>query len=550
MMKNRPYPLYDDLPILDDLRQMIEIKAVSVPNQIAFRYMTDRKTLVEKTYGDFCQEIRWLGNYLLKRGVRSRKIALMGENSYQWLLAYFAIVTSGNVAVLLAKEYTAEEVTALLRQTDTDLLVASDSCHQAIGAGKRRLGKVRILSMSDMDEWLETGRRFMERGRNLYDAVQTDPYKMATIFFTSGSMGNSKAVMLSQRNMARNISYTMQLFYPPEGNVMAVLPFHHAFGLITAIMKAFHYRRPIFINSSLADFMREIPIARPKTLFLVPLFVETFSKTIWRTARKQGQEMKLRQGMLLSDGLLKVGVDRRRELFKDVLDKFGGELEYIICGGAPLDPKYVKEFRSLGVEILNGYGITECSPVLSVNRNFHSRDGSVGQTVPHLSFRIYQPDEDGIGEIQVKGETVMMGYYNDPAATEAAFVEGWYRTGDLGYLDRDGFLWVTGRSKSLIILNNGENVSPEGLEQELSRIPEVGEVVVYEEDGAITAEIFPDSTLELPEEQLRKTIQERVKKFNRGQPGHKKIHKIRFRTTEFEKTATRKIKRYQVGQGR
>lgn len=165
--KNRPYPLYDDLPILDDLRQMIEIKAVSVPNQIAFRYMTDRKTLVEKTYGDFCQEIRWLGNYLLKRGVRNRKIALMGENSYQWLLAYFAIVTSGNVAVLLAKEYTAEEATALLRQTDTDLLVASDSCHQAIGGGKRRLGKVRILNMSDMDEWIEKGRKFLERGRNL-----------------------------------------------------------------------------------------------------------------------------------------------------------------------------------------------------------------------------------------------------------------------------------------------------------------------------------------------------------------------------------------------
>ena len=548
-MKNRDYPLYHYLPKLENIRQMLEQKAVTVPDEIAFRYMVKHKTLVEKTYRDFYQEVRWLGSYLLKRGVRGRKIALMGENSYQWLLAYFAIVTSGNVAVLLAKEQTAAEVGILLAQSEADVIVTSAACRSVVETGKKKLGRVRLMCLDAMDEWMEKGRRFYERGRRPYDRLETDADALATIFFTSGTSGMSKAVMLSQRNMASDINFAVQNFCPTEGSVMAVLPFHHAFGLVTAVMMPFHYQRPLFINSSLADFMKEIPIAKPGTLFLVPLFVETFSKTIWRTARKQGQEKTLRRGMALSNALLRVGIDQRRKLFQSVLSKFGGNLEYIICGGAALDARYVKEFRSLGVEILNGYGITECSPVLSVNRNHYHRDGSVGQVLPGVSIRIANVDEHGIGEIQVRGDNVMMGYYHDEASTEEAFEDGWYRTGDLGYLDEDGFLFITGRKKNLLILANGENVSPEELEQLILRIPEVAEVVAYEEDKAITAEIFPDET-ELSEAEARKAIEEGVKQLNSELPNFKKIHKIKFRTSEFEKTATRKIKRYQVHQNK
>lgn len=550
-MRNRPYPLYHRLPDLDNLRQMLEIKASAVPNEVAFRYMKGRKELVEHTYHSFYQEVRWLGNYLLKRGVRGRKIALMGENTYQWLVCYFAIVTSGNVAVLMAKDFTEEEVTTLLRQTDVDILAASKNCWKVAEAASSRKSvgrKIFLMSFDEMDEWEEKGRNFFERGRNLYDAVQVDNKALSTIFFTSGTSGMSKAVMLSQFNICRDISLTCQLFYPTEGATIAVLPFNHAFGLVTAVMKPFHYQRPIFINSNLSSFMREIAIARPRTLFLVPLFIETMEKTIWRNAAKQGLDGKLRRAMKLSDGMLKMGIDRRREMFRNVLDKFGGEVDYIICGGAALDPKYVKEFRSFGIEILNGYGITECAPVLAVNRNHYYRDGSVGQMVPGLEFRIYQPDEQGVGEIQVKGDNVMMGYYKDEENTREAFADGYYRTGDLGYIDKDGFLWVTGRMKNLIILNNGENVSPEGIEQQLSRIPEVGEVVVYEEDHAITAEIFPDDSLELSDEDKQKAIEEGIRRFNADMPNFKKIHKIKLRKTPFEKTATKKIKRYQVGQ--
>lgn len=547
-MKNRPYPLYDTLPQLDNVRQMLEIKASTRPDDVAFRYMPSRKVIVEKTYKEVYQESRWLATYLLKRGVRNRKIALMGENSYQWLICYFAIVISGNIAVLLAKEFSSAEVAVLMNQADTDLIVASKNSLKVVEAGKKSMGRVRIMNMSDIEEWIEKGRKFYERGRHPLDGINIDVDKPCAIFFTSGTSGSSKAVLHTQRSLTANINQASKNYLPPaNSSTMAVLPFNHAFGLNTAVLMAFNYGVEIFINSSLADFMKEIPVAKPTVLFLVPLFVETFSKTIWRTAAKQGRDKTLRRGMALSNAMLKVGVDKRQELFKDVLGKFGGRLQDIICGGAPLDPHYVKEFRSLGVNLLNGYGITECAPVLAVNRNFYYRDGSVGQILDGVSIRIYEPDADGIGEIQVKGSNVMVGYYHDEAATEEAFIDGWYRTGDLGYVDKDGFLFITGRAKNLIILANGENVSPEELEQAISLFPEVGEVVAYEENGAITAEIFPDDTLEINPEEARKNIEAQIKAYNAKVPNHKKIHKIRFRNTEFEKTATRKIKRYQVG---
>jgi long-chain acyl-CoA synthetase len=254
--------------------------------------------------------------------------------------------------------------------------------------------------------------------------------------------------------------------------------------------------------------------------------------------------------MALSDALMKLGIDRRREIFSEVLSKFGGNLDYIICGGAPLDPRLVKEFRSMGVEILNGYGITECSPVLAVNRNHFVCDGSVGQVVPGLELRIDNPDNKGEGEVCIRGDVVMMGYYNDPVATAQVIdSDGWFHTGDRGYLNKDRFLFITGRKKSLIILSNGENVSPEELEQLVARIDEVTEVVVYEKDGAITAEVYLEEQEDGPSRsELAKTVQKKLKKLNDGLPNHKRIQKLVVRDVPFEKTATSKIKRYKAGQ--
>lgn len=545
-MKNKNYPLYDTLPALTDLRQMLEIKATQCPEKVAFRYIRNRKNLIEKTYGKFYEDVRHLGYYLLKRGIRGRKIAIIGENSYRWLIAYFATITTGNTAVLIAKDASVNEVATLLFQSDSEIVLTSRACKPIMDFCKERFAKkMRFVTMDEMEEWLKLGEKFSARGAKLYDNVVIDPDALSTIFFTSGSTGFSKGVMLSQRNMASNITNTTQLFIL-EGPTMAVLPFHHAFGLVTSVFKAFHYGYPVFICGNLANFMREIPIAKPQTLFLVPLFVETFSKTIWRTAEKSGQAKTLRRGMAASDALLKIGIDRRRQLFDSVLSKFGGELKYIICGGAPLDPRFVKEFRSLGVEVLNGYGITECSPVLAVNRNHFKCDGSVGQIVPHVDLKIDLPNEKGQGEICVRSESVMMGYYNDPDSTAQVIDEdGWFHTGDMGYVNKDGFLFVTGRKKNLIILSNGENVSPEEIEQYVERIPEVQEVVVYEDNHNIVAEVFPEET-DLSKEEITQVIQKKIDKMNAGLPNHKHVQTLRVRDTEFEKTATRKIKRYKA----
>ncbi len=545
-MKNKPYPLHHLLPEITDLRQMLEIKAREMPDSVAFRYMRGRKTLIERTYKTFYEDVQHLGTYLLKRGIRNRKIAIIGENSYRWLIAYFAVITTGNVAVLIAKDASVNEVATLLFQSDAELILTSRACAPIAEFCKERFRKRKtFVSMDEMEEWLEKGAKFQARGKQLYEKVKIDPDALSCIFFTSGSTGFSKGVMLSQRNMASDITNTTQLFRL-EGPTMAVLPFNHAFGLVTSVFMAFHYGYPVFICGNLANFMREIPIAKPQTLFLVPLFVETFSKTIWRAAEKQGMEKKLRRGIAASDTLLRFGIDRRDKFFQSVTSKFGGNLKYIICGGAPLDPRFVKEFRSLGIVILNGYGITECSPVLAVNRAHHWCDGSVGQMVPNIEIRIDHPNEKGQGEIIVQGENVMMGYYNDPDSTAEVIRDGWFHTGDMGYIDKNGFLFVTGRQKNLIILSNGENVSPEEIEQYVERIPEVSEVVVYEDDHNIVAEVFPEES-DLSRDEMEKVLQKRIDKMNKTLPNHKHVQRLKVRDTEFEKTATKKIKRYKAG---
>lgn len=313
--------------------------------------------------------------------------------------------------------------------------------------------------------------------------------------------------------------------------MIAFLPFHHGFGLIIGLMM-FHYGCNLFINKSLKTVEKALLEARPQTLFVVPLFVETFYKQVWSTARKEGKEKLLKALMKVSDGMLKLGIDVRAWWFSSVQKAFGGNLEYIISGGAALDTSYVRAFRSWGIEVLNGYGTTECSPCTAVNRNFYHRDGTVGLPIPGSQIRI-----GADGEVFVAGPHVMMGYYKDEEETKRVLKNGWYATGDLGFLDEDGFLTLTGRKKNLIILSNGENVSPEELEERFRTDPKVREVVVYEEEGLIVAEIFPEEGYLGNQEYFT----ELMRKVNRGRPVYKQVAKVKMRDMEFEKNTSMKI---------
>lgn len=528
MTRNRNYPLYEREEY-ETLSQMVWEKAQKCGDKIAFQYRRG-KNIFSVTYREYLDDAVSASKYLSDRCNGRSHIAILGENSYQWLVIFMATVMSGNVVVPLDKELDAAGIGGLLTHSNSQICVYSDAYSDI---AERLSGdcSVTVLSMRAAAEAQKIGGSDNTVPKEWCD---TDKHNAAAIFYTSGTSGKSKGVMLSQESMMADINFACKNFFL-SGDTLSVLPFHHAFGLLTSVFAPFNYEHTVFINSSLKNVKRDLLQAKPQMMMLVPLFVETFYKTIWQTAQKQGVERKLRLGITISNFLLRLGIDIRKILFRSVLSAFGGKLECIICGGAPLQEKYVQEFRSMGIEVLNGYGITECSPVVATNRNFYHRDGSVGQILKDCQVRIQN------GEIQIQGKNVMLGYYEDEAATQDAFEGKWFRTGDLGHIDEDGFLFITGRAKNLIILSNGENVSPEELENLLLVYELVKEVLVYAENEVITAEVFPDP--ETYVENMQKQIQDIVDTCNRMLPTYKRIQRLKVRQTEFPKTTTQKIKR-------
>ena len=527
-MKNKPYPLYE-LPAITDLRDLIDKRMQKNPEGIAFSYR-EKKEIIKITCRQFKESVEKLGTYLLMHGCHEMHIAIVGENSYDWVLAFMAITNSGNVAVPVPKDLEPEAINKMIVQTDCEMVFCSAAYIHKLEFVNEEIQK---FSFKEMNSFLEEGEQAIQSGRDDYANVKIDPDQLAAIFFTSGTSGDSKGVMLSHKNIASDINIACRNFVL-EGDTAVFLPFHHCLGLITAVLKVFNYNHCVFINSSLKHIPRDLKEIKPQTVFLVPLFIETFHKEILKQVKKENKEKKLKRGERLSQLLLCIGIDKRKVFFRDIHDFFGGNLEYIICGGAYLDQKYIDEFQRWGITILNGYGITECSPVVSVNRNHYQRKNSVGLILPGLQVKAAED-----GEILIKGENVMLGYYKDPEATAAVLKDGWYSTGDLGRVDEDGFLYITGRKKSLIILSNGENVAAETIENKVMESEGVAETVAYSENGRIIAEVYPE------EEYLNNTeyFETVRKKLNSKMPAGIQISEIRLRNTEFEKNVNHKIVR-------
>lgn len=529
-MKNKPYPYYTNEEY-HDLKQMVYSKAEKIPDKPAFSFSAAKNTVVTKTFKDFCDDVEAFGTYLLANGY-SGHTGIIGENSYEWLVAFFAIVNMGAVSVPIAKDLSADEIAQLIEKADCNAVLVSKSYTDLVSVQDG----IKLLSLNDISTYINSGLERIQSGDTSFINSRIDADKMAAIFFTSGTTGSSKGVMLSHKNMISDTIFACRNFRL-TGNSIAVLPFNHTFGLITAIMAQFNYEFCSFINKSTKRVSQDLLTAKPVGTFMVPLFIETFYRTIMSTAEKTGKLKKLQTAEKISNALLNVGIDLRKNLFKSVRNAFGGNMEYIICGGAPLEEKYVKKFRSWGVNLYNGYGITECSPVVSVNRNSYWRDGSVGPVLKGCEVRIAAD-----GEVLVKGDNVMLGYYNDEQSTAEALVDGWYHTGDLGHIDTDGFLFLTGRKKNLIILSNGENVSPEEIEARILNDDAVSEVVVYDDGGQIVAEIYPtDGFLD-----DKPHFDSLIRQINEGQPKYKQVSVVKLRKSEFQKNATKKIIRYKV----
>jgi len=510
-MKNEKYPLYQ-IDQVNDLKELVDQVAKKYGDADAFVYEKN-KELVNITYNQFKTDINVLSSSLLDLGIQNEKVAIIGNNSYEWVLIYFAVINSGNVIVPLDRELSVDQIKHILNDCGaTTFVFSNDYADAATQLQADNSSIKRVIKTADILEMLKKG-----KGKPLQQKINKEA--PAAILYTSGTTGAPKGVVLSQKNLALNAIGACQNILFSQ-NVLLVLPLHHSFSFTGGILVMLLSGVTIAINQSLRDIQKDIQQFKPRNILMVPLLVETFSKQIIMASK---------------------GSNDKAVLKKIATAAFGGNLTTIISGGAPLDKKYMEQFREFGITILEGYGITECSPIVAANRNHHYCDGSVGQVLSNCEVKIINPNEDGSGEICVKGETVMLEYYNNEQETKKAFEDGWFKTGDIGYVDEDGFLFLAGRKKNLIILSNGKNIHPEELEFViLNNIPYIKEVVVYAEDNKIVAEVFLDTE---GDPGCATKLQDDILKVNKTLALHKNIGKTVIRDSEFPKTTTKKIKR-------
>ena len=545
-MNNKPYPLYE-IPDVCTLRELVDNGREK--GEFVTAFYRGRHNDEPITFGDCSRIVERLGTYLLSLGLHSDHIAIIGENSTEWVLSFLAVTNSGNTAVPIDRGLPNEDLAELVLHSDCRAILYSEKCRRTMEF-LQDLGKpyidIMYMPLSEFDAYVADGARLLDEGNTQFEDVGETIGRdtLASIVYTSGTSGRMKGVMLSHGNLT---SDTVGACRNAEAeNAQLLLPLHHTFAWSSQMLAAFIYIKDLHISGNLKHILRDFQRNCPQNVAAVPMMVDMLYKGVWDTAKRSGSDRRLKRGIRLSRFLMKFGIDRRRSLFREVHENFGGRLALIICGGAALDPETEKGLYDLGIQVLNGYGITECSPIVSVNRNHHYKFGSVGLPLPCNRIKIDDPDENGIGEIMVAGSNVMLGYYKDPEATEAAFDGEWFRTGDYGRIDKDGFLFITGRKKNLIILANGENVMPEELEMKLGRLEYVVDVVCYEENGSITAEFYLD---EEHFSDARSRLEEDIGIFNRTMPMQKNISGVKIRDIPFEKTTTMKIKRYLLKQG-
>lgn len=509
------------------MKELLDYCADHYGNKTAFWHGKGEKE-AHHSYIDIKNDVAAFATYLHNHGYAEKHIALLGENSYAWIVAYFAVVNSGGVIVPIDKELDSDSITTLVQKADVSMLIHSNAYKEEAAATG-----FTTLSLREFSSYITEGNEQIANGDSFYSDCIIDKEDVCAIVFTSGTTGEPKGVMLSHRSLMMDAIRSAQNLYAPEGAV-SILPFYHTFGWMACVLDQMILGFGVYVVGSLKRVMDDIKYSAPRHICAVPLLVSAVYDGIWKIAEEKKKDKQLKVLIKTSNALRKIGIDLRRSLFKSIYEGFGGNLEMIISGGSAIDEKYIRGFDDLGIKLTNGYGITELSPIVATMRNAHFAVGSVGCVNPGIDCRIQ--DE----EIQLKGETLFSGYYKDAKATAAAFDGEWFKTGDLGYWDNDGLLYVTGRVKNLIILPNGKNVAPEEIEAKLLLINEIQEVIVSGKGDHIAAEIYPADG-DLGREEV---IREAVLKLNRTLPAYKQIAELFFRNNEFEKTSTKKIKRY------
>ncbi len=562
-MKKAKYDYKPTHKKFETIRQMVDMAVEDAGDKVGFKFRENGE-IRDVTFREFRNTTMYIGTALYSMGLHDKHIAMVGENSYNWICVYLTALQSAGVYVPVDKELPPEQMNFVLSESDAEVLFYTKKYENYIRDNKENFPKITTFIAIDGGEDTETsysyqkliakGKELYEGGEHSFETLEKDPMDMRMLVYTSGTTGVAKGVMLSEHNLASSVYYGLSVSTIYDRG-LSVLPYHHTYEAVPGILVSIHFHSTLCINENLKTVLKNMTVYQPEHIYLVPAFVEVFYKKIWANAKASGKESILKVMIKVSNALRKVGIDLRRKLFGSVHQAFGGKLKKIVCGGAPLRKELGEFFDSIGISLTNGYGITECSPLVSVNHDTFNDCTTVGLPLPCCELRIDDPAEDGTGEICVKGDVVMMGYYKQPELTKEVLGEdGWFKTGDYGKITELGQLAITGRKKNIIILDNGKNIFPEEIEEHIMKLPYIEEVIVYgvkNEEGIETklgCQVF------LSEEKLQEMgIEDGAAHAKKEVVEHcnqlvvyKRINHVVVRDCAFEKTTTNKIKRDKI----
>lgn len=561
------------IPEFNNFRDLLENSVDCYGDNIAYKYKKDitKKPVeyVEKSYKTVGEDVKALSEAFLNFEKPIKRIALIGNNRYEWVISYFATVCGGMVIAPMDKMLPENEIISLIERSEVDVAIFDQKYLETFKKIKNSNNNLHtLICMDDIDDkdvikfntLLENGKNLRNSNsddRKKYEDVTIDDNTMSIMLFTSGTTDLSKIVMLSQKNICSNIyGYQNHFKMLPTDTLLSFLPIHHTFESSITIIYGFYCGATVAFCDGLryiADNLKEYHVS---IFVAVPLVLETMYKKINKGIKDQGKEKLINTMIKVSNGLLKCHIDVRKKLFKAIIDKFGGKLRIILYGGAALDKDTIVGFNNFGVDSIQGYGLTETSPVLVAESETKHRPGSAGYALDNVQLKILEPDKDGVGEILAKGPNIMLGYYNDEKKTNEAFEDGWFKTGDYGYIDNEGFLFITGRKKDIIVLRNGKNIYPQELEFLINKLDYVQESMVYSREASKTDTLlaakivydkeimeknFPDKSVD----DYKDIVWNDIKEINQSLADYKHIKKIIISDEPMEKTTTQKIKRYQ-----
>lgn len=541
---------YYKVPMVDTIAEMIDYAAANASGRPAYKFKKNGEVQTY-TFGQFIDRFTSLGAYLVSKGFTDCHYACVGKNSFNWITAYFTGLRSSGVFVPVDKELPEEDLIHILNDCEAQVLFCDKKYEPIIEKNIDSLKGIKFYISLDREEdegryiSIETAVRegsFLDK--SAYLEQKTDNLAMKMLVYTSGTTGMSKGVMLSEHNLIACTCNGLRvtIFYDVG---LSVLPYNHTYENIADLLISFHHHSCLCINDSLKAILNNMKLYQPDYICIVPAIAEIFYNRTMRELEKTGMTKKFNALVATCNGMRKAGVDKRRKLFEDILDKFGGNLKKVICGGAPVRAEVAEFFENIGIDFINGYGITECSPLICVNNDEFNDYRTVGYRLPCIEWRIDKPNSEGIGEICVKGDIVMMGYYHNREQTDEVLKDGWFYTGDYGLINEDNRLVICGRKKNIIVLNNGKNIYPEEIESYIQGIDYVQEVIVsgtVDEKGnetTLQAEVY------LNEKKTGAEVLRKIREVCRNLPIYKQVSDVKIRDEEFEKTSTNKIKRKQ-----